>query len=170
MNSKLLRSATLSLCAAAGATLAVAFLPHGVAAADNEDDLFWNNGVLTDTSSTTIPFGDLQAGDIQVTGSGPLDAYDSPADVVGTPVLTDELQANATLNFVSWASSQGAEQADFATYDITQGDAAIPTDSVIDWGYFQGFAAETVEVPDAGLFGLPEITETLFTPFGDFSF
>lgn len=158
MNANLLRGATLSLAAAAaGAVLAVAFLPRGVAAAD-ENDLFWypDDGLFTQTSQTTDAFGL-----IQVTGYGPLNGAISSLDP--TIVDSDELQANDSLTDWPGIFESG-------TWDVTAGDTAIPTGSVIDVTDFPDtFATETVEIPNAGLFGLPEITETFFTLFGNFS-
>lgn len=160
MTTKLLRSATLSLGAAAGAVLAVAFLPRGVAAAGPEDELYWfpDFNSFNETSNSDLFLVDTE------TGTGPLNGYATPFETTLTPVLPDELQANTTITDVPLLDSASV------TSDITGGDAAIPTGSVIDLSSNPDFAAETVEVPGAGLFGLPEITETFFTPFGDFSF
>jgi hypothetical protein len=155
MNTKLLRNATLSLGAAAGAMLAVAFLPIGVAAAD---ELFWypDFSMLTQTSETTDALGLIQE-----TGYGPLNGSISPLDP--TIVDSDALQANDTITDWPGFFESG-------TWDVTAGDAAIPTGSVIDiTDVPDAFATETIEIPNAGLFGLPEITETFFTLFGNFT-
>jgi hypothetical protein len=160
MTTKLLRSATLSLGVAAGALLAVLFLPRGVAAAGPEDDLYWvpDPGKFTIDSTSTDWLGDQS-----VTGTGPLDAFTSPYDV-SSPVLTDGLQANVYVTEYPLLGDQSA------TLDISVGDASIPAGSDIYVSEFLGIATQTVVIPDAGLFGLPEIAETLFTPLGDFSF
>ena len=159
MNTKLLRGATPSL-AAAGAVLVLGFLPRGVAAADNEDELLWfqDQNLFNMTSSTYDVFGDDD-----VTGTGPLSGY---TEFGGSAVLPDELQANETETIIPWLGP-GVN----ATFDVTGGDAAIPTGSVIDLSGSLDFSffTETVEVPGAGWFGLPEITETFFTPLGNFS-
>lgn len=164
MNTKSLRGAAVSLAAVAvgGAMLGLTVLPRGVASADNEDQLYWlpDPNEYTQTSYKADLFGDAQ-----VTGDGALDGYASPFET--TPVYSDELLANVS---ITGNTLLGYE---FETYNITGGDAAIPTGSVIDQSLFnvfdENFGAVTVEVPGAGLFGLPEITDTFFTPLGDFS-
>jgi hypothetical protein len=158
MNAKLLRGATVSI-GAAGAVLAVAFVPPGAAWAYNEDDLLWtpDPNEFTTTSATPTWFGGEE-----YTGTGELNGEISPQDT--TIVLPDELEANATVTEISsWLDY------DNYSYDIVSGDNAIPAGSTIDFTYFPNLDIETVDVPDAGLFGLPEITETFFTPLGDFS-
>jgi hypothetical protein len=161
-----LRAATLSLGAGAAAVLAVTFLPGGVAAAGPEDELFWAldpNQPITTLSSTTDPLG-IQTSIADVS----MDACASPSSC-SPAALPYDLQAELTNTDISWLNGLGP---DFETFDITKGDAAIPDGSVIDLDYLDLpalYATETVEVPGAGLFGLPDITETFFTPLGDFS-
>jgi hypothetical protein len=155
-----LRGATLAV---AGAVLAVAFLPGAVAVAEPEDDLVWYRDFseFTLTSQTMEPLGIFQQ-----TGNGPLDGW-SNASEPATLVLPDELQADETGYLVPWLDDY-----EFETYDITGGDAAIPTGSVIDVSVFPSLilGSETIEIPGAGLFGLPETIETLFDASGSFSF
>jgi hypothetical protein len=162
MNTKLLRSSAPSLGAAAGAVLAVTFLPHGVAGAEPEVDLVWYRdfGALTLTSETNNAF------DIEQVGYGPLNGLNFSSAPIGDIVLPDELQADQTANFLPWLDDY-----EIATYDVTVGDAAIPTGSVIDLSLSPTLSTgtETIEIPGAGLFGLPEIVETFFSPMGSFS-
>jgi hypothetical protein len=164
MSTRRLRSAMLTVGSVGAAMLAVTFLPGGVAAAEPEDELLW----LPDTNAGNFTWGLPTLGIFgeQETGAGELDAYTSLSDYDnGTmPYLTDELTANANA-LIPFLGTQSI------TYDITTGDAAIPAGSTIDVNLIDGLATETVEVPNAGLFGLlPEITFNLFTPLGEFSF
>jgi hypothetical protein len=156
------RTATMSL----GGLLAVAFWFGGVAAAQPEQDLFFlpDLNSFTETSLTTKTVFGYQYE--QEKGYGPLDGYASPWETT-TPVLPDGLQADATITPLLAPIPLGGP---VFTYDITVGDAAIPTGTVIDMVEFPGFAVETVEAEGLGLLGLPEITETIFSQFGDFSF
>jgi hypothetical protein len=156
------RTAALGgLLAAVGAPL-IALSTSPTAAAGPEDELFWypDENAFTQTSDTTSA---LDIGTF--TGYGPLDGFTSPFDN-SMLALPDELQANITETSIPWLDGYEG-----GTWDITSGDAEIPTGSVIDLSGFPSLslATETVDIPGAGLFGLPEITETLFTSFGDFS-
>jgi hypothetical protein len=169
MSIKLLRTATLSLCGAAGAMLAVGFLPHGVAAADPED-LFWSSDDFTfnPTSDTQGWLGEV------VTGTGELDGGPSPFDATITE--PDALQASETLSYLGPVGERTYESSQFDVYDITGGDAAlgIPTGSTIEFLYNSSTetAVQFVDVPRHELFGLvlPFITESIFTPAGETSF
>jgi hypothetical protein len=156
------RTAALGgLLAAVGAPL-IALSTSPIAAAGPEDELFWypDESEFTQTSETS---NDLDIGTFE--GYGPLDGFTSAFDN-SVLALPDELQANITETSIPWLDGYEG-----GTWDITSGDAGIPTGSVIDLSGFPSlsFATETVDIPGAGLFGLPEITETLFTSFGDFS-
>jgi hypothetical protein len=156
-------AAVTGLLAALGAPL-IALSSSPIAAAGPDDELFWypdlsqiNNEVITDFLGTE-----------QITGNGPLDAFASPeAEESGlTPVLTDQLTASVSLNSILGIGQSG-------TYDVTGGNSftEIPVNSTIDFNEFLGFGNEIVSIPGAGLFGLPDITDTIFTPLGPlFSF
>ncbi|MGH3562801.1 MAG: hypothetical protein ACRDTN_13655 [Mycobacterium sp.] len=151
MNTNLIRGATLTLGAAAGAVLAGAFLSGGVAAAD---DTIWipNGSSLTGTEYEGFGY---------ILGSG-TETWDSVQVQNGVLTPTYEgLQGNATETDILGFG--------YSTLDVT-GDATgsaatgVPAGTVIDLSrsLFDFFNTETVAVPGAGLFGLPEITETFF--------
>jgi hypothetical protein len=165
VNTKLLCGALLSLGAVGAAVLALAFLPRGVAAAAPDNDLLW----WADEPNWTATSQVTNFGDTITTGYGPMDGIDWP---FFNPDIQDPdgLTATGTVNYIP-----GLDDYESGTFDVTGGDAAtlatIPVGSTITVDeYFNGaFGCELVESPGLGLFGLPEVTETFFTGFGDFS-
>ncbi|HEX7323209.1 MAG TPA: hypothetical protein VF299_09815 [Mycobacterium sp.] len=175
MNTSMIRGATLALSAAAGAALAVAFLPGGVAAADST---FWTPDLSTLENYTTT----TGSGFVTTTGTEDWLGFHNG---FGVSDLTDQAVTGHESDFA--IPSLGYQNDSITiTGDVDPAPSHLPVGTQIDLSGFGfadtpvygsqvvdptgGFGSEIISIPGTGLLGLPEVTDTVFTPWGDFTF